>query len=59
MSQARPLALAGSAAAALAWRCPVIPDGVVPATTVSYYVTPVQPLLARAHTSYPTWLPCN
>ena len=48
-----------AAAAALAWRCPVIPDGVVPATTVSYYVTPVQPLLARAHTSYPTWLPCN
>ncbi|VFV35758.1 Hypothetical predicted protein [Lynx pardinus] len=45
-----------AAAAALAWRPPG-PDGVVPAT-VSYYVTPVQPLLARAH-SYPTWLPCN
>ncbi|XP_043765319.1 terminal nucleotidyltransferase 5B [Cervus elaphus] len=48
-----------AAAAALAWRCPAIPDGVVPATTISYYVTPVQPLLARAHASYPTWLPCN
>ncbi|MBW03208.1 Protein FAM46B, partial [Eschrichtius robustus] len=46
-----------AAAAALAWRSPV-PDGVVPAT-VKYYVTPVQPLLSRAHASYPTWLPCN
>ncbi|MBZ3874942.1 Protein FAM46B [Sciurus carolinensis] len=45
-----------AAAAALAWRPPG-PDGIVPAT-VNYYVTPVQPLLARAH-SYPTWLPCN
>uniref|UniRef100_A0A9L0IP32 Terminal nucleotidyltransferase 5B n=1 Tax=Equus asinus TaxID=9793 RepID=A0A9L0IP32_EQUAS len=45
-----------AAAAALAWRPPGT-EGVVPAT-VNYYVTPVQPLLARAH-SYPTWLPCN
>ncbi|EHB06787.1 Protein FAM46B [Heterocephalus glaber] len=45
-----------AATAALAW-CPPGADGLVPAT-VSYYVTPVQPLLARAH-SYPTWLPCN
>ncbi|XP_045232975.1 terminal nucleotidyltransferase 5B isoform X1 [Macaca fascicularis] len=43
-----------AATAALAWRPPGT-DGVVPAT-VNYYVTPVQPLLARA---YPTWLPCN
>uniref|UniRef100_A0A8C5KXB8 Terminal nucleotidyltransferase 5B n=1 Tax=Jaculus jaculus TaxID=51337 RepID=A0A8C5KXB8_JACJA len=33
------------------------PDGVV-AATVNYYVTPMQPLLAQAHSS-PTWLPCN
>jgi hypothetical protein len=46
-----------AATAALAWRPPG-PDGVVPAT-VNYYVTPVQPLLAGAHSSYPTWLPCN
>lgn len=45
-----------AAAAALAWRRPGS-DGVVPAT-VNYYVTPMQPLLPRAH-SYPTWLPCN
>ncbi|KAL0582947.1 Terminal nucleotidyltransferase 5B [Plecturocebus cupreus] len=43
-----------AATAALAWRPPGT-DGVVPAT-FSYYMTPVQPLLARA---YPTWLPCN
>ncbi|KAL0605034.1 Terminal nucleotidyltransferase 5B [Plecturocebus cupreus] len=43
-----------AATAALAWRPPGT-DRVVPAT-VNYYVTPVQPLLARA---YPTWLPCN
>ncbi|NIG58027.1 hypothetical protein BU61_503 [Pontoporia blainvillei] len=46
-----------AAVASLAWRSPV-PDGVVPAT-VNYYVTPVHPLLSRAHASYPTWLPCN
>lgn len=45
-----------AAMAALAWRRPGS-DGVVPAT-VNYYVTPMQPLLPRAH-SYPTWLPCN
>ncbi|XP_021568159.1 protein FAM46B-like, partial [Carlito syrichta] len=33
-----------AATAALAW-CPPGPDGLVP-TTVNYYVTPVQPLLA-------------
>ncbi|KAK2110525.1 hypothetical protein P7K49_010271 [Saguinus oedipus] len=43
-----------AATAALAWRPPGT-DRVVLAT-VNYYVTPVQPLLARA---YPTWLPCN
>lgn len=46
-----------AAAAALAWRHPG-PDGAVPAT-FNYYVTPVQPLLAWAHSCYPTWLPCN
>ncbi|XP_072831121.1 terminal nucleotidyltransferase 5B [Vicugna pacos] len=46
-----------AATTALAWRPPG-PDGVVPAT-VNYYVTPVQPLLAQAQASYPTWLPCN
>ncbi|CAK6440810.1 unnamed protein product [Pipistrellus nathusii] len=46
-----------AAAAAMAW-CSPRPDGPVPAT-FNYYVTPVQPLLAWAHSCYPTWLPCN
>ncbi|XP_043847049.1 terminal nucleotidyltransferase 5B [Dromiciops gliroides] len=32
-------------------------DGATP--TLNYYVTPLQPLLACGHSSYPTWLPCN
>ncbi|XP_051844051.1 terminal nucleotidyltransferase 5B [Antechinus flavipes] len=47
--------------AALAWHYPPAsyPGGDGAAPALNYYVTPLQPLLACAHSSYPTWLPCS